>query len=164
MKKVNTISQALRRVKEIKGQIAVATSRMTDAACWLDDNKPSYEYGQVRNERTQLVTELVDLKDRLARANSTAMLASGMSLHKAILTMAELKAEMTVLAALRIQEGTQRELNDYDANRRPIYVEHVWHAALTNLHRDKLVADLQSAISDLNDEVESTNHRTLLPE
>lgn len=168
MPKVNTISQALRRIKELKGKIAQVDGRMQSSVCWAEpgDTKPAYAFGALSEERKLLVDELVVLKGRLAHTNATTEISFGgktMSVQTAVFAMAELKAEKMMLSTLLIRQGTFEEpTHDYDERGRPIYKQKMWISALDLLKRDEIVAALEKSIAEINDLVEDANHRTAL--
>ena len=168
MSEVKTVSQALRRIKELKGQLAQVSTRMQTSICWTEPgNKPPYEYKRLEGQRRELVSELVTLKAKLAKTNSlTNIVVAGktMSLQMAVFILAESKAVVALLQGLGIREGEERRTVDYDINHRPIYETIKIVSALSVLERDKEVATGEEAINELNGIVEDANHRTVLIE
>jgi len=168
-KQINTVSQALRRIKELKGKVALVSRRMAESVCWVEPgNKPTYVFSALDEERDALVVELVVLKGRLAKTNTnTNIVADGktMSIQTAVFAMAELKAEREMLGGLRIVEGEFKDhVDGYDEKGRPIYETKKHVAALGLLKRDEAVAALEKRITEINEVVEDANHRTALLE
>lgn len=166
-KQVNTVAQALRRIKELKGRIALVSRRMAESVCWIEPgNKPPYAFSALDEERRALVEELVLLKGRLAKTNAnTSIVADGrtMSIQTAVFYMAELKAERELLSTLNIVEGEFKDhTNTYDDKGRPIFEVKKRVAALSVIERDEAVAALEKRIAEVNEAIEDANHRTVL--
>lgn len=174
---INTISQALRRIKELKGQIRKIDDRLQDCVCWIEPNKPVYDFAKLMEERRTYVNELVVLKERLAKTNATTLLKvdganfgfpaigdTEIPIQLAVFTMSELKATKDLFAQLTITTSEQREITGYDVNGRPTYEVRKHVAALSVLDRDAAVAKLEKDILVLNELIEDVNHRTVLLE
>lgn len=69
-KSVNTIAQALRRIKEVKGRIATLNARLHQSINWVGEEKPLFDFAELESERQALVDELVELKTALLATNS----------------------------------------------------------------------------------------------
>jgi hypothetical protein len=168
MNDVKTVSQALRKIKELKGQLAQATLRMQTSVCWTEPgSKPPYEYKKLERVRYDLVVELVALKARLAKTNTLTNITVGdktLSLQAAVFVLAEAKARIALLQSLPIREGEEKHLINYDLDRRPIYEMIKTLSALSILERDAAVAEAEKEINELNGIVEDANHRTALVE
>ncbi len=178
---VKTVSQALRRIKELKGQINVVTSRLQRSFAWaesdskidasLDINigKPTYDFYEVRDERAKLVDELINLKTKLAVANATTRIdfeGRRFRMQEAVFFLAELKSELEFVKGLAGREGVYRiPLNVNRFTPGPAeYVDVTYHVAVTERDRDQAVKFVGERITALNAVIEDANHRTDLPE
>mgnify|MGYP001617930313 CR=1 FL=1 len=105
-----TLSDALRRIKALKGDIARWSALYPTSNVWAEDQpKPAYEAAEIEKNLADLVKELVKLKTALALANSTATLADGMPLAEAIYRLAESKAlQATLTGLLTLSERSRR--------------------------------------------------------
>lgn len=161
-----TISQALRRIKEIKGRLAKTTARARGSVSWVEPNKPVYNYINVMSEYKTLTDELITLKTRLAKTNAVTpvTLPDGptVSIQQAVFTMAELKALKELYTALPIQEGSFKEISEYTRNGDPVYETKQHCSAVSEVERDKLVSTIEETISAINAVIEDANHKTAL--
>jgi len=168
MKNPKTPSQALRRIKEIKGRISTLTMRVRQSVCWEGEDNPTFEFKAVLEQRQELVAELVSLKTRLMRTNCSATLefeGSTLTIQEAVFLMAEMKGELELYSSLRISEGVRKEHAGHDPNTgRMIFDDIKLHSAMREIERLEKVEKLEERISQLNDAVESANHRTDLVE
>jgi hypothetical protein len=157
-------SQALRKIKALKGQISTLTLRLQHTTSWVEGGtKPSYDYATVKAELEKTVDELVALKAALAAANSNTVIAGGGTLQQAIFRMSELKAKHALVSTLRIQVGEFKdETGVYDERGRPVYETKRWASAISVVDRDKEIAKIEEEIAALNDTIETENHRTLV--
>lgn len=169
MTKINTISQALRRIKELKGKVAQLDRRMQESVCWSEPGaKPVYNFAGLAEEREIVVAELVTLKGRLAKTNSTTTLVvldRKLSVQTAVFLLAELKGRKDMIASLSIREGEFKEsTHAYDERGRAVFETKRMVTALGLLARDEQVASLEKSIAEINEVIEDTNHRTALVE
>lgn len=180
MSNVNTVSQALRRIKELKGQINTVTTRMQKCFAWaetggpidgglgIDVGKPTYDFHEVETERGRLIDELISLKARLAIANANNSITFegvAMPVQEAVFLLAEFKADLTLMQGFSGREGVYRLAlgNRFNSADPVAYVNMTYKVAITEKNRDKLVTKLAEKITALNAVIEDANHRTELP-
>lgn len=178
---VKTVSQALRRIKELKGQINVVTSRLQRSFAWaesdtkidpslgIDIGKPTYDFHEVQEKRADLIEELIVLKTKLAVANATTRIdfeGRKFRMQEAVFFLAELKSDLELVKGLTGREGVYRmPLNVNRFTPGPTeYVDVTYHVAVTERDRDKEVKIMGERITALNAVIEDANHRTDLPE
>lgn len=167
MKNVNTVAQALRRIKELKGLIATATERMKNSNCWTEPGPARiYDFDTVQKERTALIEELVTLKARLARTNCETKITVKMttaSLQKFIFALSELKSDRALIQGLSIREGEGKApTGEFDEHGHPKYVTVKMLASLGLRARDERVSALEQDIALIHEAIEDANHRTTL--
>lgn len=165
------IAQALRRIKQLKGQMAELTARAASVVSYQQGKEPDFKFGDVRGEIATVREELIRLEAAVARANATTTVeADGkrMTIAEAIRRLQEVKAEKAWLAGLRLRYGTEETFEvDYDPETgRPVRRKEtvVWVSGLTEPDRVAQLKELQDRFDRINDAVETANHRTDLPE
>lgn len=165
------IAQGLRRIKQLKGQMAELTARAASVVSYQQDKEPDFKFDDVRGEIVTVREELIGLEAAVARANATTIIevdGKRMTIAEAIRRLQEAKAEKAWLAGLRLRYGTEETSKvDYDTETgRPVRRKEtvVWVSRLTEPNRVELQRQLQDRFDRVNDAVETANHRTDLPE
>ncbi len=163
-----TISQALRRVKKLKGRMGEHTARATGAVSYDVKAKPVFDFAAECGNVARVREELVTLEAAIAVANATNKVSfegRELTIAEAIRRLQETKAEIAFLQGLRIQEGTVQGPVEHDWDsatgqrtlRRP---EVTYHTDLKETDRVARIDVLRERFDRLNDTVETANHRT----
>lgn len=162
-----TISQGLRQVKKLKGQLAELQTRASGSVTYQASSKPAFDFAATVAKAESVRTELVLLESRIARTNASATVSldgSSVPLVRAVKSLAELKGLIAWYRTLptRAQADTVQDDWDYDGDKR-MKVQTPWKCDLPSADCAAKVEELQSKFDALNDEVERTNHSTVLP-
>ncbi|OGL74154.1 hypothetical protein A3E39_04205 [Candidatus Uhrbacteria bacterium RIFCSPHIGHO2_12_FULL_60_25] len=163
-----TISQGLRLVKKLKGQLAEVTGRAQGAVSFDVKSKPVFPFADQVRQRDEARERLVTLEAAVARANATTEVTFGgraMTLAEAIRRLQELKGDIGFFQGLTIREGTVRQGSEYEwdtALQRQVSrpVEVTYETSLKEVDRVAKVQALRDEFDGLNDAVETANHRT----
>jgi len=89
-----TVSQALRRISRIKGELQTWQTRLAASVVYEKGKEPAFSYTQCLSKVTPLREELVDLAARIAEANGKAHVTYNgkkMTLARCLRVLAELK-------------------------------------------------------------------------
>ncbi len=100
-----TISQGLRRVKLLKGQMAEFGSRAAACVSYEESQKPVWVFGETREKLRTTRELLVTLEAAIARANASAIVEideKRMTIAEAVRRLQETKAEIAWLQGLRL--------------------------------------------------------------
>lgn len=162
-----TISQALRRIKKLKGKMAELTARGASCVSYAKGEEPKFDFIVTRAEINTVREELVTLEAAVARANATRTIdldGTTMTIAEAVRRLQELKAEMAWLASLSLRDDTQRvpeHVWDEEKGRQVTKYRDVVHVtALTEQARVVELDALRDRFERCNDAVESANHTT----
>lgn len=138
--------------------------------------------------KNQLAGEVTELKDRLSKQNSraakvpfdydahdvlaalrekvehlvmvkTAIAAANVGQYARIFRLAELKGLVALLKMLDVRHGVFKEAGNYA--QAPYEIEYV--AQLKKAEVDKLVADLEAEITEIQDQLDEFNHTQAVP-
>jgi len=161
-----TIAQALRRIKDIKGKIAKHAQNAQSSVTHKTKSAPAYVFSAELELSEQLVSEMIDLQTRVAVANTKAVVdfeGKSRPLTWCTKKLAELKGAIAWHEALpvRAQDKTIEEEHVWNpklADNVSVEVEYTCH--LPEAKRAERVAALQAKFAELNDLVETMNHRT----
>jgi len=161
-----TISQALRRIKKLKGQLGEHRARAQTAVTHLIDQEPAYLFVTSREQATGVLEELLKLQTATAIANAkTAIEWEGKSvpLALAVRTLRELAAEIDWVKKLPVkaQDKTVEHERDHDGEKW-VNTAKQFICHLPEAKRAELASELQERFDKLNDIVETTNHKTLV--
>lgn len=161
-----TIAQALRKVKKLKGLVAEHQQRAVAGVSYDVEKVPSFRFEEQTKAMKAAKDEMVDLESRVAVANATSLVMLGtdsMTLAKAIRSMQEIKGEIVFLKGLNLRNETirEREVEWSDTELKSItrYKEVKFVSDLSEQDRDKQIKDLQNRFDDLNNLVETANHK-----
>lgn len=162
-----TVSQALRRVKKLKGRMGELQSRAASVVSYVEGAKPEFDFDTLRGDVAQVRAELVGLKAAVDVANATAKVqvdGESMTVAAAILRLQETKAELAWLPTLHLRAGVERCAGevDYDDAGRPVrrVREVTYVSALSESKRVAELDKLRDLFERLNDAVERSNHVT----
>ena len=166
---VMTISQALRRIKVLKGQIAERNARALSAVTYDSLKLPAFKFEDSVREADEFRTELLALETRLTIANAGTMVefeGKRVCLAGAIRNLQEIKGQIAWFKSLNCRVDAIEEVSvrhaDYDEEgKRFSRLETTRFVCdLPEAKRAKTVARHQAMFDALNDVVESANHRT----
>jgi hypothetical protein len=165
-----TISQALRRMKKLKGQIAEHLDRATRAVSYAEKSPPAFDFAKCMEAAGAVRAELVALDAAVAVANATTELefdGARMPLVQAVKTLQELKGQITWVKALPVQAQAEivvetTEYAEVNGDYKHVRVEKKHMCALPEAKRAELTASLQDRFDRLNDAVETKNHRAAI--
>jgi len=162
-----TLSQALRQVKKIKGDLKERLDRSKAAVTYKAENPPAFAFGQCTEQAETLRQKLVTLQTRVAVTNAlTKVEIDGqvVVLAWAVRHLEELKSRISWLKELpvRAQKDTKEEDWDYDDDGKRRRVQVPWKCDLPEAERASQVEKLQADFDRCNDAVEKANHATIL--
>ena len=166
-----TIAQALRRIKEIKGKVATHARNAQASVTHKTAQPPAYVFNMEWEKATALTEEMIDLQARVSAANCRTTVdfeGKTRSLSWCTKKLAEIKGAIAWHEALqpmvRAQDKTIEK--DYAWTARPgaggaehVLVETEWMCHLPEAKRAARVEQLQQKFAELNDLVETQNHR-----
>lgn len=162
------ISEALRKIKKLKGELAIETKRMQETCSWLE-TKPEYDFLESEKKVVELKSKLVDLESKVALANATTKVKIGgadVSLAWVIRSLQEIKSSIALYEGLLIRNDKQVEKERvYDENYEKFSIEKIekqWSSAVSVRQRDEHVASLKQKFEDFNAVLEKANHETIL--
>lgn len=163
------ISEALRKIKKLKGQLAIEDKRFASSISWQDDKLPVYNFAETEEAINQISSELVSLEAAVAHANAVTKVNfkdKEVSLAWIIRHLQEIKAKISKYESLHIRDETV-ETSEYvydedkDKNiRLKKFV--VFKSAISERDKDKRVQDLKDDFESANKLLEEMNHKTIL--
>lgn len=164
-----TISQALRRVKKLKGLLAEHQSRAKLGVSYLESNVPSFRFCDEIVKMEEVTVELISLESRIAVANANNTVTEEsvpITLSMAIRTLQEIKGQISFYQSLVLKSGIEktRENNWDDVLEKQVIrlVEVKYVSDLSEVDRDSKVKSLQDRFERLNNLVENANHSILI--
>jgi len=164
-----TIAQALRRVKNLKGQIAENEQRAKSGVSYDATKVPAFRYKEAVEAMFAVQDEAVALEARIAIANATNTVLDdeqSLTMASAVRTLQELKGRISFLKGLHLRSETVKDrTNDWD----DVEMKHISRVTettfvsdLTEQVRDQQVKALQSRFEALNNVVENANHQVMV--
>jgi hypothetical protein len=164
-----TISQALRQIKKVKGQLGESLSRGQANVSHKTSVKPAFQFSTCMDKADVARASLVDLETRVAITNATTMISHRgrtMALVRAVRQLQELKAQIAWLRGLTVrnQAHTADQELEYRGAQGHVHVDIPWTCHLPEAERAAKVDTIQQEFDALNDAVETTNHVTFLVE
>jgi hypothetical protein len=135
---------------------------------WLNETRPPFEFEDVNSRLAKAKIELVDLKSKIAHANTRTMV-EGKSLQQLVFELSEVKDDITFIEGL--SAGAQKEITteekdwDYDmvTNQRVQKVTKTTHHYVFDEKGKEAVLDkLRARAAELNQALERHNHLTEL--
>ena len=167
-----TISQALRQVKKIKGELSENVERAKNSITFKEGEDPAFEFQRCMEKITALRTSLVALQSHIAETNAITLIqfnGASLSLAYAVLRLKEYKGEIAFLSELKglarnKDVSSQMEVSfDFETDKR-VNKTVVHYCKLPEAKRAELAEKVQASFDALNDTVETANHRTVLKE
>lgn len=162
-----TISQALRRIKKLKGQLADHLTRAQAGVAFRVDSPPAFAFAASVEKANAVRDELLGLESRLAVTNANTSFdfdGRSVSLTASINLLQELKSQIAWYKALpvRAHEDMNEESWSYNDEGKHVRTQVAWKCSLPEEKRAEVVERLQDRFDRLNDAVERTNHATVL--
>ena len=175
-----TLSQALRRLKKLKGELSKQNERINDAIMYRKDKEPAFAYEESVAVRKKARTHLIVLSTVLAEANATHHVTfqeEKISLAGVLHILQELKAqiaeykgyapfselrnsrETTDVKKVEAHEDVTDEEGNYKGQRKVIQEEKVIIVCnVTAAERAEKIEALEKEFEELNDMLEKANH------
>lgn len=162
-----TISQALRRIKKLKGQLADHLARAQAGVSFRVDSPPAFAFAASVERANAVRDELLGLESRLAVTNANTSFdfdGRKVSLASAVRLLQELKGQIAWYKALpvRAREDTSEESWSYNDEGKHVRTQIAWKCSLPEEKRAAVSEGLQDHFDRLNDAVERANHSTVL--
>jgi len=161
-----TIAVALRRIKKIKNQISELSDRAQMSVSYSEKNVPTFDFDEEVKKLDSKKRTLVKLEAAVAVANATNSITFKkelVTLAEAIRRLQELKDDISFYQRLPIFEGVRQEREHcYDEVNGNSYVKTVdikWLSKLSEKERIEKIDALKNEFEDLNNILESANHR-----
>jgi hypothetical protein len=166
-----TIAQALRKIKDLKGKIARHSQNAQASVTHKTKDEPAYAFGAEWEKATTLVDEMIDLQTRVGTANAGTTFdyeGKRRSLLWCTKKLAELKGAIAWHQGLQVRakgKTTEDEMQwqrvaGGGAEHVRAEVEYTCH--LPEAERAARVQALEQKFAELNDLVETMNHRTAI--
>jgi hypothetical protein len=163
-----TIAQTLRRIAKLKGEYKESLERAAGSVTHEEKQPPAFSFGTCLEEADGKRQELIRLEAALRIANAQTKVdyeGRSITLAEATVWLQEFKGRIAWLRglAVRPQEVTADRTNEYitvDGGNKYAAVERLFRCHLPEARRAQSVAEVQKKFDDLNDLVESANHRT----
>lgn len=141
MKLIRALSEKnklVRKIKDIQGRISEHNS-------YISGNSPVYNIEEQLANLNKAIEELVKVKTKIAHAN--------LEMIDSVYRLSELKSQASFLKKLKIKEGKVKDEGyNSDVNE--------WQSELSNVSRDKLLADIESRIDLIQMEMDKYNFET----
>lgn len=163
-----TISQALRRISKLKGQLAELLQRAAGAVTYFDKEPPAFAFAASLEQAEAVRGELITLETALRVTNAQTRidyLNRKVTLAEATCILQETKGRIAWLRGLGVQPQADKEHATvvYDPLQgKQVYAVRVSKCDLPEAQRAAAVQREQEAFDTLNDLVENINHRTPL--
>jgi hypothetical protein len=163
------ITQALRRVSAIKGELSDVSGTLVLSATYFEDAPPAYKFKELKEQRDILVSELVQLKAQVAKANAVTVIEDGTTkrtLISVIHELAQLKGTIELFKSVNSRpqdKGTDKDTDwEYSDDGKQIRVstERAWTCDLPVRARDQELKKLRHRFAQLNNLVEQANAST----
>jgi len=142
------LAQALKQKNRLAGDIVRQQQILQRENARRSDSVSTVDREAVWNRIQQLSEELGDLKGKITAAN--------IGIYPLLERMAELKSRISFIQGLNKQEGEEVTFVGRDQEK----LVYTWNATINQIRCDKLVADLQVQINDLQDKVDQFNSVT----
>lgn len=162
-----TISQGLRHLKKLKGQLAELQTRAIASVSYKEGESPAFSFNETMDKMDLIRMELVDLESSIAVANATTTISfegSDMILKKAVRMLQEMRGQIAWLRTLpsRAQPSMVQKDFEYNEDMKRIPTSTTWKCDLPEAARAAKVDALQNRFDTLNGIVESANHITVI--
>ena len=163
-----TVSQALRRIKKLKGELSELRQRASGSVSYPASREPAFKFFECVSQSNNVRDELLYLESCLAATNATTSLVfegREMSLAEATRWLQEYKGQIAWYENLNVREHdkTTEETWDYSEDyTKKVKTTVEWRCALPKAQQVETIRQLREKFDKLNDAVETMNHRTIL--
>ncbi len=162
-----TISQGLRRIKKLKGEIAEHTQRATGSVSYQVGREPAFKFNDCMEKAQAARSELLTLQSRLAVTNAlTTVKYDGkeMTLSQATRQLEEFKGQIKFIESLPVRdhEKSNEDSFEYNDAMQRVKATHEFRCDLPKAKQADAIKSFKEKFDALNDAVETTNHRTVL--
>ncbi len=162
-----TISQGLRAVKKLKGQLAETLERAQRAVTYRKEQEPAFKFPAMIEMANGYRNQLVELESRIACTNATTKVdcdGQTVALASVIRQLQELKGQIAWYKGLtvRARAETVEDETEYNDEGKRFSKKAIWACDLPESEQAARVDQLQTKFDRLNDLVEKTNHVTEL--
>lgn len=162
-----TISQALRRIKKLKGELAEYTARATASVAYQANREPAFKFGECMEKAETSRQELLSLQARLAETNATTLVkfdGKEFSLSFATRQLEEFKGQIKFIEGLPVRDHAKsyEDTFDYNDDMKRVKISNEWRCELPKSQQAEAIKKFKEKFDTLNDAVETTNHRTVL--
>jgi hypothetical protein len=164
MSETITLSDALRRLSAVRGDLARWNALYPASNVWVEDQpKPAYTEDEVSAEIAKATEALIQLKTAVALANAAHRIDVGdhtVPLVEAIYRLAENKSMQLTLANLGVasEKESPVERRVYNDEGKITTVKVKQHASVTTRERDERLKALREAFATLNSKLEHANN------
>lgn len=141
------IHQGLKEKNRLAGLVKQLDERIKNNTRWVVGNTPSYNLGELLEQREKVVSDLNSLKVKISVATAPIV--------GKILEMSEKKSYVALLKALDLSSGVDDDRHGRRYSLSTTTLEYV--SAISERDRDELVDQLQDEISKIQDELDSFN-------
>ena len=162
-----TISQGLRRIKKLKGELAEHTARASASVAYQVGREPAFKFNECMEKAQVARAELLTLQSRLAITNAQTIVkfdGKEMTLSQATRQLEEFKGQIKFIEALPVRdhEKSNEDSFEYGDDMKRIKTTHEWRCDLPKAKQAEAIKGFKEKFDVLNDAVETTNHRTVL--
>jgi hypothetical protein len=161
------ISEALRKIKKIKGDLAKHQPRLSTSISYIETEPPAFRYAETFSQVKELSKELVELESKIAEKNATTKVNLNdkeVSLSFIIRSLQEIKSRITLVESFIIRTDTITIKDRFYSDEEDKYVtEKVtkkYVSDITEMEKDKMISDLKEEFEKLNSLLENANHVT----
>jgi hypothetical protein len=166
-----TISQLLRKISKLKGEVQMQRERASSATVYNEKEPPAFGFNDSYAAAEKAVEELIVLEATLRQTNAATiisrdpLLGGTLSLSEATCRLQELKSRIAWLKTLSVQAAEKRDVEtvEYDtlAGQR-LKVMNVVLCPFPEAKRAVALKEAQDVFDTLNDLVETANHQTMV--
>jgi hypothetical protein len=163
-----TISQGLRRIAKLKGQYKELADRAAASINYMEETPPAFKFVDSMLEMEKVRLELVGLWTSVRYTNAVTMIDfhdQKMSLVEATVRLQEVKGRIAFLRNLQATPQKERTVLQQEIDRTTHQYVSVKHKQFCDFTEVEKVTEIKKDVDffdDLNDAVESANHRTVL--
>lgn len=163
------ISEALRKIKKIKGDLAKNQPRLTSSVNYVEGEPPAFRFKETFDLVNSLSKELVELESKIAEKNAITKAKLNdkeVSLSFIIRSLQEIKSKIALVESFHIRTDTIVSKDRFYSDEEEKYVtEKVtrkYVSDISEMERDKMVSDLKEEFEKLNSLLENVNHVTTI--
>lgn len=164
-----TISQALRRIKKLKGLISEYQARTAANVSYDKKKPPVFPFKTDMENLSNYKAEFLELEGQVAVANATHEISyqnKNLNLSVAIRVLQELKGWITFYKGLNLKNEVVRDKEQYYDEEKEKYLYNITETEfvsdLSEIEREAKVKSLQDEFEILNNIVEDANHKIVI--